>query len=156
MDLTELTMEYERHKIYSFLAVAWGIIADCDINSEAIRCIGSPRFTIWGIWRALFKRHYPGSISYKGKSIQNRNEVENNEEAKGQQFDDYEFSSPLMGEKQTLINQDFMHFLACNTPWIGDKFNNSPLSKINDGQNDIVFLTFNNGGTIRLARTLLG
>ena len=33
MDLTELTLEYEpNRRIYSFLSVAWAIIADIDIN----------------------------------------------------------------------------------------------------------------------------
>ena len=75
MDLTELTMEYEKEKIYSFLSTAWSIIADIDINSEACRCCGSARFTIWGVWRALFKRHYWGTCRYRGSRINNRNEV---------------------------------------------------------------------------------
>ena len=75
MDLTELDCEWEKKKIYSFLSVAWAIIADVDINSEAIRCCGPPRFTIWGAWRTIFKRHYPGSLKYNGRLIQNRKEV---------------------------------------------------------------------------------
>ena len=73
MDLTELDCEYEKRPIYSFLSVAWSIFADIDINSEAIRCCGSTRFTVWSIWRTLFKRHYPGSLKYRGKKITNRN-----------------------------------------------------------------------------------
>ena len=154
MDITELTMEYEKNKVYSFLAVAWSIIADCDINSEAIRCIGSARFTIWGVWRTLFKRHYQGSLRFRGKHIRNRNEVDTNEEAKGQAMID-STNEPLITEKTEVNNQDFMYFVAQNTPWLGDKFHTHPLSKINDGQNDIVYLTFANGGTCRLARTLI-
>ena len=76
MDLTELDCEYEKKKIYSFSSVAWGIIADVDINSEAIRCIGPPRFTVWGAWRTIFKKHYFGSLKYHGSIIQNCNEVD--------------------------------------------------------------------------------
>ena len=66
MDCTEITGEYEPHKIYSFLSTAWAYVADCDINSEAIRCIGSPRFTLWGIYRILFLRKYMGVFGYNG------------------------------------------------------------------------------------------
>jgi len=72
MDLTELTCEYEKQKIYSFLSITWSIIADIDINSEAIRCCGSTRFTVWGVWRTVFKRHYWGTCKYKGSKINNR------------------------------------------------------------------------------------
>lgn len=48
MDLTEIEAEYQKDKIYSFLSTFWGVLADCDINSEVIRCVGSARFTIWG------------------------------------------------------------------------------------------------------------
>lgn len=87
MDLTELDCEYEQKKVYSFLSVAWSIIADVDINSEAIRCCGSTRFTVWGVWRCLFKRHYPGSLKYRGKKINNRNQVkqkDSDDEEKGE------------------------------------------------------------------------
>ena len=73
MDMTELNCEYERNKIYSFLSTQWAIIADIDINSEAIRCCGATRFTVWGVWRTLFKRHYRGSFKYRGKEITHRN-----------------------------------------------------------------------------------
>jgi len=73
MDLTELTLEYEPdRRIYSFLLVAWAIIADCDINSEVLRCLGSPRFTIWGVWRCLSIIRYPGTFTFEGDSITNR------------------------------------------------------------------------------------
>lgn len=74
IDLTELTLEYEQNrKIYSFLSVAWAFIADCDINSEVIRCVGSARFTIWGLWRCLSIIRYPGTVTFEGESIRNRN-----------------------------------------------------------------------------------
>ena len=56
MDLTEIEAEYQREKIYSFLCTFWGVLADCDINSEVIRCLGTARFTIWGIYRVLCTR----------------------------------------------------------------------------------------------------
>jgi diacylglycerol kinase family enzyme len=73
MDLTELTLEYEpERRIFSFLSVAWAIVADCDINSEVLRCMGSPRFTVWGIWRCLSVIRYTGTVQFEGDIINNR------------------------------------------------------------------------------------
>jgi sphingosine kinase len=58
MDLTEIEAEYQKEKIYSFLCIFWGILADCDINSEVIRCVGSSRFTIWGVYRVICMKRY--------------------------------------------------------------------------------------------------
>ena len=66
MDLTEIEAEYKKEKIYSFLSIFWGVLADCDINSEVLRWMGSTRFTIWGIYRVLCIRHYSGSLYYTG------------------------------------------------------------------------------------------
>lgn len=41
--------------VYSFLSIGWGFIADIDIESERIRMLGSPRFTIWSIARLIGK-----------------------------------------------------------------------------------------------------
>ena len=48
-----------------------------------------------------------------------------------------------------------MHFVATNTPFIATDMRMSPLSNIDDGHNDIVMLTFENGGTCRLGRCLI-
>jgi sphingosine kinase len=73
MDVTEIEAEYQERKIYSMLSTAWAIIADCDINSEAIRCLGSPRFTIWGVMRLLFLRKYLGCVNFTGFPVQDKN-----------------------------------------------------------------------------------
>ena len=63
MDLTELTLEYRpNEKLYMFLSLAWGFIADVDINSEVIRCLGPNRFTIWGLYRIVNTRSYKGVL----------------------------------------------------------------------------------------------
>lgn len=73
MDLTELTLEYlqneEQKKIYMFLSMAWAFIADCDINSEVIRCIGEARFTVWGVYRLFALRDYKAKVTMKGQAV---------------------------------------------------------------------------------------
>lgn len=41
--------------VFSFLSIGWGFIADIDIESERLRMLGSPRFTIWSIARLIGK-----------------------------------------------------------------------------------------------------
>lgn len=62
MDLTEIEAEYEKEKIYSFLSTAWAVIADCDINSEVLRWMGPPRFTVWGLYRICCMMRYRATI----------------------------------------------------------------------------------------------
>ena len=77
IDLTEIEAEYfPDKKIYMFLSLTWGVLADCDINSEFLRWMGPTRFTIWGVYRVCFKKNYPGSIYYKGCRLRNKNGVE--------------------------------------------------------------------------------
>lgn len=53
MDLVRV--ETHNEVVYSFLSVGWGFIADIDIESERLRMLGSPRFTIWSIARLIGK-----------------------------------------------------------------------------------------------------
>jgi sphingosine kinase len=75
IDVSELTGEYETKKIYSFLCVMWAIMSDIDINSEVIRCCGSARFTVWGLYRVSCMRRYLGNFSCHGETIHNRMQV---------------------------------------------------------------------------------
>lgn len=72
IDITQLTGEYEKKKIFSFLCVSWAIIGDIDINSEVIRCCGAARFTVWGVWRVMCMRRYRGDFKFTGERIRNR------------------------------------------------------------------------------------
>ena len=49
---------------YSFLATAYGIVADLDIESEVLRCLGAMRFDVFGLVRTLFLRRYRGKLSW--------------------------------------------------------------------------------------------
>ncbi|VVC27919.1 Hypothetical protein CINCED_3A011924 [Cinara cedri] len=50
--------------VFSFLSIGWGFIADIDIESERLRMLGSPRFTIWSIAKLIALRSYPARLSY--------------------------------------------------------------------------------------------
>ena len=80
IDLTEIEAEYHPDKkIYMFLSLFWGVLADCDINSEFLRWIGVIRFTLWGTFRVFFKKNYSGSLYYKGCKIRNKYKLDDND-----------------------------------------------------------------------------
>lgn len=56
-----------RQKIYSFLSVGWGLIADIDIESEGLRFIGGSRFVLWSIYRSI--GNYYHSIEIQSLSL---------------------------------------------------------------------------------------
>jgi len=76
MDIMEIEGEYETVPIFCFLCISWAIIADIDINSEACRCCGETRFTMWGVYRVLNTLRWQGSMWHDGKAIQNRNDAQ--------------------------------------------------------------------------------
>ena len=78
IDITKLSLEYEPKPIFSFLSVSWAVIADCDINSEVIRSLGSARFTLWGVWRVLALVRYEATFQCEGFQIKNKNQTTEN------------------------------------------------------------------------------
>ncbi|XP_046352905.2 sphingosine kinase 2-like [Haliotis rufescens] len=62
MDLVLIQTPSQR--IFSFLSVTWGIMADIDFESEKYRSIGEARFTLGAIKRILNLRSYKGKISF--------------------------------------------------------------------------------------------
>jgi len=64
IDLCEIEMLNQKKKVYSFLSVTWGFVADVDLESEVLRCLGEMRLYVWAIWRLLNLRKYNMSVSY--------------------------------------------------------------------------------------------
>jgi hypothetical protein len=62
-------------KVYMILNFCWAVIGDCDLGSESLRFMGNNRYWVWGTYRVLNTIKYPGSVSYKGYSVTNRNQI---------------------------------------------------------------------------------
>lgn len=123
LDLTEIELEYQpATKIYMFLSLSWGYIADCDINSEAIRWAGPTRMTLWGIYRIMARQYYNGTFTYSGARIPDRTTRP-----------DFVANPPA---KQTIAGT-FGHLIIQNIPYISFNMHSCPLSRIDDGVNDI-------------------
>lgn len=48
----------------SFLTFSWAIVADVDIESEALRWMGWLRMEVYTVWRVLNLRKYQGKLTY--------------------------------------------------------------------------------------------
>jgi sphingosine kinase len=53
MDAIKVEIDSLEDPIYSFLSINFGFIADVDINSEFMRCLGELRFELYGAYRAI-------------------------------------------------------------------------------------------------------
>ncbi|XP_026160293.1 sphingosine kinase 1 [Mastacembelus armatus] len=67
-------------RLFSFLSLAWGFIADVDIESEKYRHIGAVRFTIGTLLRLASLRVYRGRLAYlpATEDYSNKRGVKNN------------------------------------------------------------------------------
>lgn len=63
-DLVKITFK-QKPPLWSFLSIGWGLLADIDIDSEWLRCLGELRFTIYGLLKALTSSSYHGRLSFK-------------------------------------------------------------------------------------------
>lgn len=62
MDLSEYTTKNKNY--ISFLTYSYGMIADIDIDSEVLRCLGTFRLDLWGAYLGIKLRSYPVKLSY--------------------------------------------------------------------------------------------
>ncbi|KAK7319612.1 hypothetical protein RJT34_04335 [Clitoria ternatea] len=58
------TIKQEETRYFSVLTLAWGIVADIDIESEKYRWMGSPRIDFYALTRIIHLRHYIGSLYF--------------------------------------------------------------------------------------------
>ncbi|XP_042341139.1 sphingosine kinase 1-like [Plectropomus leopardus] len=63
MDLVSIHLS-SGPRLFSFLSLAWGFVADVDIESEKYRHVGAARFTVGTLVRLASLRVYKGKLAY--------------------------------------------------------------------------------------------
>ncbi|XP_019732268.1 sphingosine kinase 1 isoform X2 [Hippocampus comes] len=63
MDLVSVHL-FSGTRLFSFLSLAWGFVADVDIESEKYRHVGAARFTVGTLVRLASLRVYKGKLAY--------------------------------------------------------------------------------------------
>lgn len=119
----------DSRKVYAFLSVGWGILADIDIESEVIRLIGESRFTLWSLLRVAKLRTYHATVKY--------------------------FEAGGSREGMKVIEGDFVSVYASCQSHIGSDIIFAPKATANDG---LIHLTIAQGdiGRARVTQFLLG
>ena len=104
----------EPQPIYSFLSLEWAIIADVDMNSEFLRCIGGLRFEVYAVWRTIKMKRYRGKITYST--------TKTNIPPLDVNIDE--------NPDFIVLNDTYLHFMLCRMPYIAEKFKMAPLVNI--------------------------
>ena len=134
----------DSRKVYAFLSVGWGILADIDIESEVIRSIGESRFTLWSLLRIAKLKTYNARLSYTL--------LDNNKDkgGKGRAGDENENT-----RTETVIEGDFVSVYASCQSHIGSDIIFAPDAIAND---QLIHLTYIRGdvGRARITQFLLG
>ncbi|XP_007574075.1 sphingosine kinase 1 [Poecilia formosa] len=77
MDLVSLHLS-SGQRLFSFLSLAWGFVADVDVESEKYRHAGAARFTVGTLVRLASLRIYKGKLAYlpasRGRHMDKRGE----------------------------------------------------------------------------------
>ncbi|XP_034385390.1 sphingosine kinase 1-like [Cyclopterus lumpus] len=75
MDLVSIQLS-SGPRLFSFLSMAWGFVADVDIESEKYRHVGAARFTVGTLVRLASLRVYKGKLAYLPASEDDHSEDE--------------------------------------------------------------------------------
>ena len=59
-----------------FLSFNWGIIGDCDLNSEHMRFLGDARFEIFAVYRLANQVKYPATLDFTGLEMKNKHSAD--------------------------------------------------------------------------------
>ncbi|KAH9617978.1 hypothetical protein KSS87_004107 [Heliosperma pusillum] len=161
LDVT--TVSQGKTKFFSVLMLAWGLVADIDIESEKWRWMGSARLDLYAIKRILHLRKYNGRIHFVPASGSEDYARKISQEASVQ---DLPFCSPsnmqagaqengyggpnLNLEKLNwrTIEGPFISVWIHNVPWGSDDAMPAPNAKFSDGYVDVVL--FKDGSKLGL------
>ena len=139
IDVQEMQIKGLEKKVYSVVAFMFGFLAECDLDSECLRCIGMFRTTLMGVVRFICLRDYFGTLYYLPEDaspdlINNMPDIDTNIE------DETKYG--LIKE-----NDRWNMFVANNIKFASEDLQTHSLSKIDDGFHDIFSIPESKGGT---------
>lgn len=134
-------MTIDGNKSYSFLSMGWGLMSDIDVESEVLRAIGEPRFTLWGLLRLAKLRSYPSQLTY----VPCENITSNGH-----------YSSPKKHTREPVtVKGDFISVYSSYQSFIGTDMIFAPDAKPHDGLIHLTYVT-KDGGRSAATQFLLG
>ena len=138
IDVQEMQLKGLEKRIYSVVAFMYGFLADCDLESEIIRCIGFFRTSIWGLIRYICLRDYLGTLYYlpensSADQLKNLPNIDQN-------IDD-ETKYGLIKE-----SDQYNIFITNNIKFASENLTPHPLSQLDDGYSDLFMIPKSKGG----------
>jgi len=114
---------------WAFLEVAWGILADVDIESEKFRWMGDARYTFGGVTGIMQLRQYKGRLCYlplESSDDSLKSTVHDSLDNKVVTHTDYS----KCPDNWKVIEDEFFVFLAANIPYISTFISCTPSTTI--------------------------
>ena len=143
VDIQEMELRDVDKKVYSFLSLYYGFIADADLESEGLRCLGMSRTTLWGAYLWAVLRDNYGCLYYlPSESNLSLNDIP----PLNQELDENAFVK---------VNDNWNLFIAANTKFIGEDILTNPKANLCDGYHDLLYLKAADSGRLKLLQYLL-
>ncbi|KAK7246586.1 hypothetical protein RIF29_41455 [Crotalaria pallida] len=151
------TITQGKTTIFSILMLAWGLVADIDIESEKYRWMGSARLDFYALCRFINLRQYIGCVSfvpapgfeaygeptsYRGKSISKGN-YSDPSEAESVKLQNLCYQGPEINVENLnwrVINGPFISVWLHNVPWGAEDTMAAPDAKFSDGYLDLIIM----------------
>ncbi|XP_015809791.3 sphingosine kinase 1 [Nothobranchius furzeri] len=154
MDLVSIQLS-SGPRLFSFLSLAWGFVADVDVESEKYRHMGAARFTIGTLVRLASLRVYKGKLAYLPASgeegdLENSTPSQRATEAPRGPPDSLlpPLDQPLPGNWVVVPEEDFVLMLAMYQSHLAEDLLAAPESRLDDG---IIHLFYVTAGISRTA-----
>ncbi|XWS15670.1 hypothetical protein CRYUN_Cryun34aG0021800 [Craigia yunnanensis] len=139
-------------RYFSVLMLAWGLVADIDIESEKYRWMGSARIDFYALQRILHLRHYNGRVSFlPAPGFENYGEPTSyHDEVTSEKSPTQEGSVKIQwhGYLGSDVKLDNMHWRTIsgpfvsiwlhNVPWGSEDVMAAPNAKFSDGYLDLI------------------
>ncbi|KAG8385621.1 hypothetical protein BUALT_Bualt03G0064100 [Buddleja alternifolia] len=146
------TVSQGETRFFSMLMLAWGLVADIDIESEKYRCMGSARLDFYGLQRIFGLRKYNGSITFVpasgyesyGEPVDPEKEiVVEGESERKPNVEHYGYQGPkvdIMSLNWRKIDGPFVSVWLHNVPWGGESTMAAPDAEFSDGCLDLIMI----------------
>ena len=138
IDVQEMQLKDEEKKVYSVIAFMYGFIADCDLDSEFLRCLGMFRTTLWGLIRYICLRDYLGTLYYLPQDA--NEDLINKMPGINENIEDVTKYGLVKESDQWNI------FITNNIKYASEDLTPHPLSELDDGYSDLFMIPQSKGG----------
>ncbi|OIW20893.1 hypothetical protein TanjilG_24971 [Lupinus angustifolius] len=144
-------------RFFSILMLAWGLVADIDIESEKYRWMGSARIDFYGLCRILRLRHYTGRVyfvpapafeaygeptSYPGIST-SKGSISDQIDVEPVNLQRPCYQGPEVNLEDLswrIISGPFISVWLHNVPWGAENTMAAPDAKFSDGYLDLIIM----------------